>query len=480
MLFNSFSFAVFFPVVTVLYFALPYRWRNALLLVASCIFYCAAIPAYLLILWFTIVVDYFAGLLIESATGPQRKRFLLLSICANVGVLVVFKYGNFIWGNVAWLGSFVHWQPPFHVAIMMPIGLSFHTFQAMSYTIEVYRGRQAAERHFWTYALYVMFYPQLVAGPIERPQHLLHQFRERHAFNPDRATKGLRRMLAGFFKKIVVADRLAMVVDPIYASPAQQSAPALLLAMLCFAVEIYCDFSGYCDIAIGAAQVMGFRLVENFKFPLWSRSLGEYWQRWHISLTSWFRDYVFAPMGRRASWTRRYISLLVTFFLAGLWHGPNWTYVAWAMYHGLWFATAHAVRKLRKRIVGPIPRHLQGIVSVIKFTGTLTGICIGGVFFRSRTVTEAIDIIGRLFNPFFWQRTMSQWPPGNLDRRSLWISVGAIALATPVEYLLAHKQLDKRVDAGPLWVRWMIYYTVVFAILVFGEFEARPFFYFQF
>ena len=479
MLFNSLSFLVFFPVVTVLYFALPPRWRNSLLLVASCIFYCAAIPAFLLILWFTIVVDYFAGLLIESATGQQRKRFLMLSVWANVGVLCIFKYGNFIWGQVAWVGSFFHWVPPLHLAIMMPIGLSFHTFQAMSYTIEVYRGRQRAERHFWTYALYVMFYPQLVAGPIERPQHLLHQFRERHDFDPGRVSRGLRRMLVGFVKKIVIADRLAMFVDPVYAAPADQGAPALALGIAFFAIQIYCDFSGYCDIALGAAQVMGFRLMENFRFPLWSRSLGEYWQRWHISLTSWFRDYVFAPLGRRANRTRRYLSLLVTFFLAGLWHGPNWTYVAWALYHGVWFSLAHALRKVRKRRFGAIPAALQRALTVPKLVGTLIGIFIGGIFFRAGSITEAVGIIGRLLNPYFWERTMDQWPPTNFDSRSFWIGIGAIALGLPGEYLLAHK-FDKRLDAGPIWVRWPLYYALILSILVFGEFGARPFFYFQF
>ncbi len=480
MLFNSFSFAVFFPVVTILYFALPQQWKNTFLLLASCVFYCAAIPAFLLILWFTIIVDYFAGLLIESATGRQRKRFLLLSIGANVGVLAVFKYGNFIWGQVAWIGSFFHWVPPLHLAIMMPIGLSFHTFQAMSYTIEVYRGRQKAERHFWTYALYVMFYPQLVAGPIERPQQLLHQFRERHVFNPDRATKGLRRMLVGFFKKLVVGDRLAMLVDPIYAAPLEQSAPALLFAVVCFSFQIYADFSGYCDIAVGAAQVMGFRLVENFRFPLMARSIGEFWQRWHVSLTTWFRDYVFVPLGRRRRGPRLFFSLMVTFLLAGLWHGPSWKYVLWGMYYGLSFAIAHLLKKLRRRIIGRIPRRLERVVSLFKFLGVFTVFSLGEVLFRAQTVTEAMYVLGRLLNPFFWYQTVDRWPPDSLDWYSLKICLVACAIAVPLEALLAYRQIDKRADAGPAWIRWVVYYALVLSILVFGQFGAHPFFYFQF
>ena len=350
----------------------------------------------------------------------------------------------------------------------------------MSYTIEVYRGHQQAERHFWTYALYVMFYPQLVAGPIERPQHLLHQFRERHVFNAARVSNGLRRMLAGFVKKFVIGDRLANVVDPIYASWHDQSAPALLLAAVCFGVQIYVDFSGYCDIAIGSANVMGFRLMENFRFPMWSRSVGEFWQRWHVSLTSWFRDYVFIPHGRRKRGARLFFSLMVTFFLAGLWHGPNWTFVLWALYFGLFFAAAHWLRRLRRRVVGRLPPRIDRLLFPLRFAGLMAGFVVGGVFFRSPTVTEAFGILGKLLNPFFWQQTLHQWPPANFDWRSFWIATVATGICWPIEGLIAYRHLDNRFATGPRWIRWGTYYLVILSILVFGEFGARPFVYFQF
>jgi alginate O-acetyltransferase complex protein AlgI len=211
-----------------------------------------------------------------------------------------------------------------------------------------------------------------------------------------------------------------------------------------------------------------------------ARSLGEFWQRWHVSLTTWFRDYVFVPLGRRSRGPRLFFSLMLTFFLAGLWHGPNWTYVLWAIYFGLCFAAAHGLRKLRRRVVGRIPRSLEPVVSLIKFVGVFAVFSLGEVFFRSQTVTEAFQILGELLNPFFWQRTMHLWPPATLDGHSLWIAGIALAISVPFEALLAYKQLDKRLDKGPAWIRWAMYYALVLSILLFGEFGARPFFYFQF
>ncbi len=299
MLFNSLEFALFFPFVTLLYFVLPHRVRWALLLGASAWFYMAFVPVYILILGFTILVDYVAGLLIENAAGRRRGWYLALSVLANVGVLAVFKYWNFLATNVN--DVFLLFDPQIQVpllALLLPIGLSFHTFQAMSYTIEVYRGTQPAERNLGIYALYVLFYPQLVAGPIERPQNLLHQFREVHQFDADRVFAGLSRMLAGLFKKLVIADRLAIVVNGVYGDPTAYSAGTLLLATWLYAVQIYCDFSGYSDIALGAANVMGFTLMENFDRPYFATSIGDFWRRWHISLSTWFKDYLYVPLGQ--------------------------------------------------------------------------------------------------------------------------------------------------------------------------------------
>ncbi|HEX8530951.1 MAG TPA: MBOAT family O-acyltransferase, partial [Cytophagales bacterium] len=299
MLFNSLAYLLFFPAVTLLYFLLPHRWRWVHLLLASCFFYAAFVPAYLLVLGFTIGVDYAAGLLIARARGRRRAAWLALSLIANVGVLAAFKYYNFVAGNMNDLLHALVGQPPALplLDVLLPIGLSFHTFQAMSYTIEVYRGRQPAERHPGIYALYVLFFPQLVAGPIERPQGLLPQFRERHPFRSDDATAGLRLILWGMFKKVVIADRLALFTDPVFNDPRSYSPVVLWLAAFFFSFQIFCDFSGYSDIAVGSARVLGFRLMQNFDRPYAARTVAGFWTRWHISLSSWLRDYVYIPLG---------------------------------------------------------------------------------------------------------------------------------------------------------------------------------------
>src|SRR5690242_11717349 len=262
MVFNSLAFVAFFIVVTTLFFILPHKYRWALLLAASCYFYMYFVPVYILILGFTIVVDYFAGIYIAKSKGKRRKMFLVFSLIANIGVLAFFKYYNFLNNNLTGLlGEFSLKNPVPYLDILLPIGLSFHTFQAMSYTIEVYRGHQEPEKHFGIYALYVMFYPQLVAGPIERPQNILHQFHEEKRFDYDNVVSGLRLMLWGFIKKLVVADRLAIYVDAVFNNAHYHSASSMLIAACFFRIQLYCDFSGYSDIAIGAARVMGYNLM---------------------------------------------------------------------------------------------------------------------------------------------------------------------------------------------------------------------------
>ncbi len=319
MIFNSFTFLIFFLTVTPLYYLVPHSLRWLFLLLISCFFYASFIPSYLLVLFAIIIVDYSAAILMEkSNSSSRRKVFLTMSLVANIGVLAIFKYYNFFIDNVNQVLGLAHipvgplpfWQ------IALPIGLSFHTFQAMSYTIEVYRGSQKAERHPGIYALYVLFYPQLVAGPIERPAQLLYQFRERHSPDFNGIATGLKKMLLGFFMKVVVADRLGIFVDFIFAHPAYRSRLGLLVAMGFYAFQIYCDFAGYSLIAIGSAKTMGFDLVNNFNQPFVSRNITEFWRRWHISLSGWFSDYLFNPLliawrrlGKSRSGTRRLVHL---------------------------------------------------------------------------------------------------------------------------------------------------------------------------
>src|SRR6185437_1472294 len=291
MLFNSFAFLVFFIIVTSVYFLLPHKYRWVWLLAASCYFYMAFVPVYILILGGTIVIDYFAGIWISKSEGKRRKMFLVLSLISNIGVLAVFKYYNFLNENLTFLLHGAGFQNPIpFLSIILPLGLSFHTFQAMSYTLEVYRGNQQVERHFGIYALYVMFYPQLVAGPIERPQNMLHQFHEKHEFDYDRLKSGIALMVWGLFKKMVIADRLGLFVNQAYDNAHEYQGIPLIIATFFFAFQIYCDFSGYSDIALGAARTIGFKLMLNFNYPFISTTVGDYLRRWHISLSTWFND----------------------------------------------------------------------------------------------------------------------------------------------------------------------------------------------
>ena len=357
MTFISLQFLVFFMVVTLWFFRLKnQKGRIWLLLIASCYFYMSFIPEYILILGGTIIVDYFAGIQIEKSEGSNRKFWLVLSIIANIGTLAVFKYYNFFIDNIH--TGFLFFGKPLQLPLLkmaLPIGLSFHTFQALSYTIEVYRRKQPAERNFVVYALYVMFYPQLVAGPIERPQNVIPQLKEFRPYNWDNVKEGLARMCWGFFKKVVIADRLAMVVERTFGHTAETSSAALFMGAVFYSFQIYCDFSGYSDIALGAAKVMNIRLMENFKEPYLSGSLSEFWTRWHISLSTWFRDYLYIPLGgnRKGEWRRR-MNIMAVFLLSGLWHGANWTFIIWGLLHGLFVlilvrknnSDGSAVRKL--------------------------------------------------------------------------------------------------------------------------------------
>src|SRR3954452_6281216 len=353
MLFNSLQFALFFPIVTLLYFALPHRWRGTMLLLASCVFYMAFVPAYIGIIAVTILIDYVAGIRIEATTGPRRRLWLVLSVASTCAVLFVFKYFDFFNDTIALAAHALglSYAAP-ALQLLLPIGLSFHTFQSLSYVIEVYEGRQAAERDFGLYALYVMFYPQLVAGPIERPQHLLHQFREVHRFDYDRVVAGLQLMAWGLVKKIVVADRLAELANRVYDAPRSYTGLPLITGTVAFAFQIYCDFSGYSDIAIGSAQVMGFTLMKNFDRPYTAQSVGEFWRRWHISLSTWFKDYLYVSLGgSRTTTLRWYRNLFITFLVSGIGHGAEWRVVVWGALNGCYWIASHVGAGARGAVV---------------------------------------------------------------------------------------------------------------------------------
>lgn len=477
MLFNSLGFCLFFPLVTLLYFTLPQRFRWMMLLTASAVFYMAFIPKYILILVFTIVLDYVAGLAIDRSEGRARRGWLAASLAANVGVLAFFKYFNFLGENVAALSHALglEWAPP-HLDIILPLGLSFHTFQSMSYTVEVYRRNQPAERHFGIFALYVMFYPQLVAGPIERPQNLLPQFREKHTFDYDRAADGFRLMAWGFFKKILIADRLAMLADPIFDEPGRFHGIPVAIGMFAFSIQIYCDFSGYSDIARGAARVMGFRLMLNFDRPYLAGSIPEFWRRWHISLSTWFRDYVYFPLGgNRVPLWRQHLNVAAVFILSGLWHGANWTFVVWGCIHAVFFVLARSWERLRT----PIPASGPSAWKIPKLLATFLIVTIAWAFFRAHRIVDAWHLLGSLAHRW------GGFPvPGDLSRAGymaqIRIALALIAVLFAVEGFQRGSEPQQRLRAWPRLWRWVLYYGLILATLSFGVYENSPFIYFQF
>ena len=476
MIFNSFHFLFFFIIVTAIYFLLPHNKRWVLLLLSSCYFYMAFVPVYILILGFTIVIDYFAAILIENSAGKKRRLFLVCSLIANIGILCVFKYYNFINTNFSFLlHGFGLSNPIPYLSILLPIGLSFHTFQAMSYTIEVYRGKQKTERHFGIYALYVMFYPQLVAGPIERPQNLLHQFREKHSFDTDRIFEGLKIIIWGLFKKLVIADRLGIYVNGAYNNVAEQNGMTLLLATLFFSFQVYCDFSGYSDIAIGTAKVMGFNLMTNFRRPVFAKTTGEFWKRWHISLSTWFKDYLYFPMGgSKVSVPRWYFNLMVVFLISGLWHGANWTYIIWGGINGFYLVFAIITKKYSDKFnsvtgINKLPR----LFLFLQISITFLLISFSRIFFRARTVKDAVTIIKKILT----------------FRGSVFNDGSAIIIYCFVAILfLLIVELKKEFYKGSFtlshhrnfWVRNSYYSFLIILIILLGVFDGGQFIYFQF
>jgi alginate O-acetyltransferase complex protein AlgI len=470
MLFNSFAFVTFFAVVTTLFFVLPHQLRWLMLLLASCFFYMFFVPIYILILVVTIIVDYQAGLLIEKTPNPRKKKFFLsTSIFSVCTMLFAFKYFNFFNANFAAVATALHWNYSIEaLSIALPIGLSFHTFQSLSYVIEVYRGRQKAEHHLGIFALYVMYFPQLVAGPIERPQNLLHQFHERKYFDLRRLQDGLSLALWGLFKKVVVADSLAIYTDTIYNASSHHTGASLLVATYCFAFQIYCDFSGYSDIARGVSRVYGIELMNNFDAPYLSKSIAEFWTRWHISLSTWFRDYVYIPLGgNRVSLPRNFFNLFFIFMLSGFWHGANWTFIVWGALHGVYLIAGRLWGIIRKRLNMSVePGQLrQWLAALLTFHLVL----IAWVFFRARDVATAFDIVRRMLTPtgqVFYDPILVQCAMGAL-------------IVTVSDWLIRRTDFWNNLDRYPV-IRFAACLAMLFGISLMGVESGSQFIYFQF
>jgi len=427
------------------------------------------IPIYILILGFTIVIDYYAVILIEGAKGKARLTYLTISLIANIGVLAVFKYYNFLFENISSvLFSFNLTNPIPALKIILPIGLSFHTFQAMSYTIEVYRGHQKAERNFGIYSLYVMFYPQLVAGPIERPQNLIHQFKEEHFFDFERFKSGFTQMAFGLFKKVVIADRLSMAVDYSYANISNQSGLSLIIATTFYAFQIYCDFSGYSDMAIGAARIMGFKLMDNFNMPYFSKSISEFWQRWHISLSTWFKDYLYIGIGgNRVKLLRWIFNILLVFTISGLWHGANWTFILWGAIHGMFLIIAKIKNSIIDKLKLSVFKHRYFLIPNMLITFAL--VCFAWVFFRATSISDGLEVI----------KKMAQF--SIYDNISLYFYRYELLFCfLLIAFLMVKEKLWLRINTQKNSYFYLINFIILFSCYLFGVFNQKQFIYFQF
>lgn len=401
MIFNSFEFLIFFPIVLILHFALPFKLRWIALLIASYYFYISWNPELIYLIAFTTIISYVSGIVIDKSKRPAvRKMWLTLTLVVCLGILFFYKYFNFLSTSVTEiLRRFSLPANDFTLDLILPVGISFYTFQTLSYVIDVYRGSIKPEYHFGYYALYVSFFPQLVAGPIERPENLLPPLKVKHRPEAENFREGLKIMLCGFFKKLAVADILATYVNSVFNDPAAATGLSVAVATCLFAVQIYCDFSGYTDIAIGCSRIMGIRLMQNFNMPYMARTIKEFWARWHISLSSWFRDYVYIPLGgNRCSSARQSFNVFVVFLLSGIWHGANWTFVLWGILHGVYQIVGKVTLPLRKKLCEAL--HINRQSSAYAWwerfvTFILVGIA--WIFFRANSLTDLGTLLFKLF-----------------------------------------------------------------------------------
>lgn len=479
MLFNSFDFLIFFVAVYILFFLSKGTMRHVVLFLSSCIFYAWFIPKYLFILFVMVAIDYYAALKIEDASSHKRKALVLLVAIINTcGVLFIFKYHNFFIDNLNWIGG-SHFSP---WNLILPIGLSFHTFQSLSYVIDVYREKVRAERNLLVYANYVMMFPQLVAGPIERAGHLLPQLTSPFdkPMNSSDFTIGMTTFFYGLFKKVVVADSIGLYVDAIYNNYTHHNSATLAVATMLFSIQIYADFSGYSDMAIGIARTLGFKFNDNFRTPYFSTSVTEFWRRWHISLSSWLRDYLYYPLvlwWGKISKPKLYASTLITFTLIGLWHGANWTFVIFGMIHGIYLVIEMLTKDARGYITKALHlSRLPRLHHAVQMSIVFILVSFSFIFFRSPTLAQALSIVKKVT----WDFSPSKL--SLLDTTTFATIALSILTLFLCEYLLFNKHsiedlLSRR--RGPLFSSLLVIGSILL-ILSFGQVSGNSFIYFQF
>lgn len=479
MLFNSFAFAIFFPIVFILYWGMPHKWRWILILLASYYFYMSWNAKYIFIIFLTTAVSYFAALFIEKEKEKYRKKAIMaVAVIICLGVLFFFKYFNFVSESVTnILNMFTLKMTPMTLKLLLPVGISFYTFQTLSYVIDVYKGDVPAESHFGKYAAFVSFFPQLVAGPIERTSNLLPQIKEKHEFDYDKATYGLKLMAWGYLKKVVIADTLSQIVSKVYDYPQRYHGFALALATIFFTFQIYCDFSGYSDIAVGTAKMMGINLMTNFKSPYFSQSIKEFWSRWHISLSTWFRDYVYIPLGgNRVGRIRHYLNLVVTFLVSGLWHGANWTFVIWGAVHGV-------AQVIEDAVLPKKHKKSRGVIWAVRVLFTFIFCSFTWIFFAAQTVQDAFYIISNIFVGIGDVGTYlhTGFSVLEISKIDLIFLCASMLLLIIYDYISLKKDVIDTVSSSKSFIRWCVYCMFALWIIInLPVSDSTEFIYFQF
>ncbi len=483
MSFNSIRFLVFFCIVALVHQIAPPRWRWVVLLVASYVFYASFDPIYCLLL-LTVSLATYAGAILAARPGSQASRRAWLAVCLfiGLGLLGLFKYYNFLAGSINGIWAALAQKPARAVPMLdlvLPVGISFYTFQSLSYVIDVYRGQREPERHAGRYLSYAGFFPVLLSGPITRAGVLLPQLASPEPWSHERAAEGLRQILLGLFKKVVIADRLAVVVAVVFGEPMEYEGLLLLIPAACFSLQIYYDFSGYTDMAMGMAKVLGYRLPDNFNRPYAARSFGEFWHRWHISLSTWFRDYLYIPLGgSREGKPRWYANLMATFLVSGLWHGADWTFVAWGGIHGALLVTEVATRRLRERLLGWLARGWPRCHGFMCLTVTFSCVTLAWVFFRARNLGDAIFILSNMFVEweFFTFDDLLRLGVGKHE----WLAtLLCMALYEALSYAEAHGKAWALARL-PMAARWAAYYLVLACIVFLGVTDRSDFIYMRF
>lgn len=495
MSFVSLHFLIFFPVVIIGYFSIPHKLRWAWLLIASYCFYLSWNPQYAIFLVVSTLITYFSGILIGMANKladlkksvKLKKTWVFLSLASNITILVIFKYLNFfsqiytdtlsLFGTAAEVTKF---------DLLLPVGISFYTFQALTYTIDVYRGDIEPQKHLGKYALFVSFFPQIIAGPIGKSKDMLHQFEEEHSFDYNRARHGLLLMLWGFFEKMVVADRLGELVNTVYDNPQNYFGAQVAVATVFFAFQIYCDFAGYSNIARGAAEIMGFHLPVNFDGPYFSQSIQEFWRRWHISLGAWFWDYLYIPLGgNRCSKFRRYMNIIIVFAVCGLWHGASVNFIIWGLLHGLYQVVGHISKPVKENAIKALGIKEKSLFcKVYRIAVTFILVHFAWIFFRANTFQDALTILGNLvlFDPSaLWNGMILNM---GLSLPELIVAVAGIGIVLVVDALSRKHDLCGELLQKNTVLRWTVYLTATFVILIFGiyglQYNAQQFIYSQF